>query len=66
MLAFLPEVRMKIFKKYNQRQSYLLLPLLEEIVGPEHPSRIISDVVDSIDISNITDKYNGGGSTAHA
>ena len=51
----------KIFKDYDQNQSYLLPPSLNEFVGPEHPARIISDVVDSIDVSPITKKYNGGG-----
>ena len=39
---------MKIFKEYNQKQSYLLPPSLDEFVGPEHPARVISDVVESI------------------
>jgi len=56
---------MKIFKEYNQKQTYLLPPSLEDFVGREHPARIISDVVDSIDISSVTSKYNGGGSTAY-
>lgn len=56
---------MKLFKDYDQNQSYLLPPSLDEFVGPEHPARVISDVVDSIDISPITNKYNGGGSTAY-
>ena len=56
---------MKIFKEYDQKQTYLLPPSLEEFVGPEHPARIISDVVDSIDISSVTSRYNGGGSTAY-
>ena len=38
---------MKIFKEYDQEQTYLLPPSLKEFVGPEHPARIISDVVDN-------------------
>ena len=56
---------MKIFKDYDQRQTYLLPPSLDEFVGPEHPARVISDVVDGIDVSPITNKYNGGGNTAY-
>ena len=56
---------MRIFKDYDQRQTYLLPPSLDEFVGPEHPARIINDVVDSIDLSPVTSKYNGGGSTAY-
>ena len=56
---------MKIFKEYDQNQTYLLPPSLEEFVGQKHSARIISDVVDRIDISSITNSYNGGGSTAY-
>ena len=55
----------KIFKEYDQKQTYLLPPSLEDFVGPEHSARIISDVVDSIDISPVTNRYNGRGSTAY-
>lgn len=56
---------MKIFKEYNQKQTFLLPPSVKDFVGPKHPARIISDIVDSIDISSIQSKYNGGGSTAY-
>ena len=56
---------MKIFKDYDQNQRFLLPPSLKEFVRAEHPARIINDVVDSIDISSISGKYNGGGSTAY-
>ena len=56
---------MKIFKDYNRKQTFLLPPSVEDFVGPKHPARIISDIVDSIDISSIQSKYNGGGSTAY-
>ena len=56
---------MKIFKEYNQKQTFLLPPSVEDFVGPKHPARIISDIIDSIDISSIQSKYNGGGSTAY-
>lgn len=55
----------KVFKEYDQNQSYLLPPSLNEEVGPEHSARVISDVVESIDISPITSKYNGGGPPAY-
>ena len=35
----------KIFKEYDQKQTYLLPPSLEDFVGPEHSARIISDEV---------------------
>ncbi len=48
---------MKIFKEYDQKQTYLLPPSLNEFVGTEHPARIISDVVGSIDISPIKQNF---------
>ncbi len=56
---------MKLFKEYDQNQSYLLPPSLNEFVGAEHSARVISDVVESIDISSIISKYNGGGPPAY-
>ncbi len=56
---------MKIFKDYNQKQTFLLPPAVDDFVGPKHPARIISDVINTIDISSIRGKYNGGGSTAY-
>lgn len=56
---------MKIFKEYNQKQTFLLPPAVDDFVGPKHPARIISDVINTIDISGIRGKYNGGGSTAY-
>ena len=48
---------MKIFKDYNQKQTFLLPPSVEEFVNIDHPARIISDVIDTIDISIIRGKY---------
>lgn len=51
---------MRIFKDYHQKQTFLLLPSVEEFVPAEHSAGIISDVIDTIDLHSIVSEYNGG------
>ena len=53
---------MRIFKDYNQKQTFLPPPSVEEFVPAEHSARIISDVIDTIDLNSIVGEYTGGGS----
>lgn len=54
-----------IFKKYDQDQTYLLPPSLDDYVGKFHIARLISRIIDSIDISNIISQYKGGGTSSY-
>jgi transposase len=58
------------FKAYHQHHGMLLPPSLEELIGPDHPVRIVSQVLDKIDIDPLLKKYRGGGaqqlSSVHA
>jgi transposase len=56
---------MKIFKEYQPSQVLLLPPSLDEFVPENHEVRIISEVVDQIELSAITNKYVGGGCPAY-
>lgn len=56
---------MKIFKEYRQDQNFLLPPSLDEFVPEDHEARIINDVVDSIEVSLLLKKYEGGGAPAY-
>lgn len=56
---------MKIFKEYSQNQVFLLPPSLDEFVPDNHEARIINDVVDTMDLSPLLAKYNGGGAPAY-
>jgi transposase len=56
---------MKIFKEYNQKQTFLLPSAVDDFVESKHPARIISDVIDTININGIRSEYKGGGSTAY-
>jgi transposase len=56
---------MKIFKEYQPKQSFLLPPSLDDFIPEDHEVRIISEVVEQIDLSAIRDKYQGGGCPAY-
>lgn len=53
------------FKNYNQQQSFLLPPDIEELIPDNHLVRIINEVLDKIDISGIEETYKGGGASAY-
>jgi hypothetical protein len=46
------------FKPYHQGQTFLLPLSLEEFVPPNHSARIISAVVDKLDLTNLYNMYN--------
>jgi transposase len=54
-----------LFKVYQQNQTYLFPPSLEEMIAPNHPVRVVSEVIDHIDIEVIIKKYKGGGATSY-
>ncbi len=54
-----------IYKSYNQNDSLLLPPSLGELISPTHPVRIVSDIIDRIDISEIEETYKGGGTSSY-
>jgi transposase len=57
--------QMKIFREYSQSQGFLLPPSLDEFVPENHEARIINDVVDTMDLSPLLAKYEGGGAPAY-
>jgi len=56
---------MKIFREYSQSQGLLLPPSLDEFVPENHEARIINEVVDTMDLSPLFAKYEGGGAPAY-
>ncbi len=54
-----------IFKSYKENESLLLPPSLGELVPPTHPARIVSNIIDHLDISSIESKYKGGGTSGY-
>ena len=54
-----------VFKTYQQNQTFLFPPSLEEMIPANHPVRVVSEVIDSIDIDIIIKKYKGGGTSSY-
>ena len=54
-----------VFKEYNQGQVVLFPPSLDEKLPSDSPARLVSQIVDNLDISSVVDTYKGGGSSAY-
>jgi transposase len=50
-----------VFKDYSQGQITLFPASLESKIPADSPVRIVNQVVDKLDISNIIKTYKGGG-----
>jgi transposase len=53
------------FKPYLQTQAFLIPPSLDELIDANHPVRIVSAVIDSIDIDALLKKYKDRGTTSY-
>ena len=54
-----------VFKPYAQDQEFLLPKNIGESICDGHISRLISSIIDQMDISSIEDQYKGGGASAY-
>ena len=54
-----------VFKRYEQNQPMLLPPSYEELVPRNHPVRVVNEVIDRIDISELEKTYKGGGTSSY-
>ncbi len=54
-----------LFKAYRQNQRFLFPPSLEDMIAQNHPVRVVSEVIDRVDIDIIIKKYAGGGATSY-
>jgi transposase len=52
------------FKKYEMKQEFLLPPSTEDYLPKHHIARLISTVIDKMDMTFIIAKYLGGGASA--
>lgn len=52
-------------KSYNQNDSLLLPPSLGELIPPTHPVRVVNNILDRLDISEIESTYKGGGTSSY-
>lgn len=54
-----------VFKVYQQNQRFLFPPNLDDMIATNHPVRVVSEVIDKIDIDIIIKKYRGGGTSSY-
>lgn len=54
-----------VFKTYTPNQILLLPPSLDEKIAEHHPVRIVSRIIDKINISALEQKYAGGGASSY-
>src|SRR5580704_5214867 len=54
-----------VFKAYSQQQAFLLPPNLEELIAPNHPVRVVNDIVNTIDLRLLVEEYKGGGASSY-
>lgn len=54
-----------VFKSYSPTQALLLPPSLEELIAPAHPVRIVSQVIDQVNLQQLEQAYTGGGTSSY-
>ena len=54
-----------IHKIYNQNDSLLLPPSLGELIPANHPVRIVNEILEKFDISEIESTYKSGGTSSY-
>jgi transposase len=54
-----------VFKDYLFNQPMVLPPSLEELLGKNHPVRVLSNVIEQINIQPLIDAYKGGGCSSY-
>ncbi|MDR0508140.1 MAG: hypothetical protein LBH32_15190 [Dysgonamonadaceae bacterium] len=55
----------KSFKEYNQGQGCLFPRSLDEMIPADSPARLVSQIVDNLDIMKVIDAYTGGGTSSY-
>lgn len=53
------------FKPYQQHQLMVFPPTFDELIPSEHPVRVVSQIIDQINLDPILEKYKGGGSSSY-
>lgn len=53
------------FKAYNPGQALMLPPSLEELIGAEHPVRVVNEIINKINLQPLMDQYKGGGTSSY-
>jgi transposase len=54
-----------VFKRYEQKQTMLLPPSLEELIPEKHLVRVVNRTIDGLKIDALISTYEGGGTSAY-
>ena len=54
-----------VFKPYDQQQVLMLPPQLDELIGPHHLVRVVNSVIEQMDLSDLINQYEGGGTSSY-
>lgn len=54
-----------VFKPYSQNQQFLLPKNIDDFIGPGHIARLVSAIIDQMDIQFVVDTYEGGGTSSY-
>lgn len=53
-------------KPENQKQSLLFPPCLDELIPKTHVVRVVNEIIDRLDTSNLKESYKGGGNSCYS
>lgn len=54
-----------VFKTYSPTQGMLLPPSLDELIGANHPVRVVNEVIESLNLELLEKAYKGGGTSSY-
>lgn len=54
-----------VFKSNHQNQGMLLPPDLNDLIAANHPVRVVNDILDKIDITELVGQYKPGGASSY-
>jgi transposase len=57
--------RKVVFKQYSQDQEFLLPKNIDDFIGTGHIARLISQIINQMDIQFIIDTYKDGGTSSY-
>jgi len=64
-LSQLVNKRKIVFKPYYQDQQFLLPKNIDDFVTPGHIARLISTIIDHMDVQHVIDTYEDGGTSSY-
>lgn len=54
-----------VFKDYNPKENLLFPPNLSELIDEKHPVKIVSNIIDGLDINSLIKTYKPGGTSCY-